>query len=40
MTLGATTRIIGISPPLDGSKTSSLLLDSYRGRRQRVGSKL
>jgi hypothetical protein len=40
MTLGATSRIIGISLPLDGRETSLLLLDGYRGRRLRVGSKL
>jgi hypothetical protein len=40
MTLGATSRIIGISPPLDGRETSLLLLDGNRGRRWRVGSKL
>ena len=40
MTLGATSRIIGILLPLDGRETSLLLLDDYRGRRLRVGSKL
>jgi hypothetical protein len=39
MTLGATSRIIGISLPLDGRETSLLLLDGYaamgRGRRGR-----
>jgi hypothetical protein len=40
MTLGAASRIIGIPLPLDGRETSLLLLDSYRGRRLRMGSKL
>jgi hypothetical protein len=40
MTLGATSRIIGISLPLDERETSLLLLDGYRGRRLRMGSKL
>jgi hypothetical protein len=39
MTLGATSRIIGILLPLDGRETSLLLLDGYRGRRLRMGSK-
>ena len=37
MTLGATSRIIGISLPLDGRETSLLLLDDYRGRRAARG---
>ena len=40
MTLGATLGAIGILSPLDRHKTSLLLLDSYQGRRWRMGSKL
>ena len=41
MTLGANVpEHIGILLPLDGRETSLLLLDGYRGRRLRVGSKL
>jgi hypothetical protein len=40
ITLGATLGAIGILLPLDGRKTSLQLLDGYRGRRWRMGSKL